>query len=242
VCKMQPNNRDARNKYDITLKAFREAELAKAIYFDEKKTVVDTDKIAVESSYTGPKLDSIDDVTPEWVRSVIEWQRDQKVLHKKYATMIIQKATELFDQQDTLVHINIDELEEITVCGDVHGQYYDLMNIFNINGHPSEENPYLFNGDFIDRGSFSVEVIMTLLAYKVCFPMHFFMNRGNHEAKQLNQMYGFKGEVQAKYDIKTYDLFSQLFCLLPLQYCINKKVLVTHGGLFSKDDVTLKAI
>lgn len=97
--------------------------------------------------------------------------------------MIIQRATEIFDQAETMVNINIEELEEITVCGDVHGQYYDLMNIFKINGNPSTENPYLFNGDFIDRGSFSVEVIITMLAYKVCFPMHFFMNRGNHESK-----------------------------------------------------------
>ena len=124
----------------------------------------------MESSYAGPRLESIDDVTPEWVVSLMEWQRDQKKLHKKYATMIIQKACEILEPLDSLVDINIDELEEITVCGDIHGQYYDLMNIFKINGNPSEENPYVFNGDFIDRGSFSVEVIMLMLAWKVCFP------------------------------------------------------------------------
>ena len=140
------------------------------------------------------------------------------------------------------MHIHLDDLEEITVCGDVHGQYYDLLNIFTINGNPSEENPYVFNGDFIDRGSFSVEVILTLLAWKVCYPQHFFMSRGNHEAKQLNKMYGFEGEVKAKYDVNTYDLFSQLFCLLPLCHVINRKVMVCHGGLFSKDGITLKDI
>ena len=116
------------------------------------------------------------------------------------------------------------------------------MNIFKLNGNPSEENPYIFNGDFIDRGSFSVEVIMLMLCWKVCYPQHFFMSRGNHEAKQLNAMYGFKGEVQAKYDVKTYDLFSQLFCHLPLCHVINRKVMVCHGGLFSKDGVKLKQI
>jgi len=108
---------------------------------------------------------------------------DGKTLHKKYAVMIINKAAELFDKAESLVDIQIDELEEITVCGDIHGQYFDLMNIFKLNGNPSEENPYLFNGDFIDRGSFAVEVIMTMLAWKVCLPQHFFMSRGNHEAK-----------------------------------------------------------
>jgi serine/threonine-protein phosphatase 5 len=140
------------------------------------------------------------------------------------------------------VHISIDELEEITVCGDVHGQYYDLLNLFSLNGNPSEENPYLFNGDFIDRGSFSVEVVLTMLAWKVCYPQHFFMSRGNHEARQLNRMYGFEGEVKAKYDMKTYELFSQLFCFLPLCHVINKKVMVTHGGLFSKDGIKLADI
>ena len=204
--------------------------------------MVDAEQIAVESSYSGPRLESIDDVTPEWVVSLMEWQRDQKKLHKKYATMIIQKACEIFEPLDSLVDISIDELEEITVCGDIHGQYYDLMNIFKINGNPSEENPYVFNGDFIDRGSFSVEVIMLMLAWKVCFPQHFFMSRGNHEAKQLNKMYGFEGEVKAKYDVKTYDLFSQLFCHLPLGHVINRKVMVCHGGLYSKDNIKLNDI
>jgi len=204
--------------------------------------VVDVSSIFVEDSYTGPRLNNIEEVTPQWCVSLMEWQRGQKVLHKKYATMIIQKATEIFEPLDSLVDISIDELEEITVCGDVHGQYYDLMNIFKINGNPSEENPYLFNGDFIDRGSFSVEVIILMLAWKVCFPQHFFMSRGNHEAKQLNKMYGFEGEVKAKYDAKTYDLFSQLFCHLPLAHVINRKVMVNHGGLFSKDNVTLRDI
>lgn len=84
--------------------------------------------------------------------------------------MLIQRATEIFEKDEALVHISIDELEEITVCGDVHGQFYDLLNIFAINGNPSEDNPYLFNGDFIDRGSFSVEVTLTMLAWKVCYP------------------------------------------------------------------------
>jgi serine/threonine-protein phosphatase 5 len=134
----------------------------------------------------------------------MEYQRDQKILHKKYAIMIINKAMEIFAKEETLVDVRIDDLEEITVCGDIHGQYYDLLNIFKINGSPSEDNPYMFNGDFVDRGSFSVEVIMTLLSWKIVLPQHFFMNRGNHEAQTLTMMYGFKGEVTKKYDLKTY--------------------------------------
>ena len=156
--------------------------------------------------------------------------------------MIIKKAKEIFEKNKSLVDIHREDEEEITVCGDIHGQYYDLMNIFELNGVPSKTNPYLFNGDFIDRGSFSVEVIITLLSWKVCYPNHFFMSRGNHETSNLNKLYGFYGEVKAKYDQKVYDLFQELFNYLPLCHCINKKVFVTHGGLFAKDGVKLDDI
>ena len=108
-----------------------------------------------------------------------------------------------------------------------------------MNGKPSEKNPYLFNGDFVDRGSFSVEVMIALLAWKIALPKSFFLNRGNHEAKSLNKLYGFEAEVKHKYDQKVYDFFAQMFCYLPIAHLINKQVLVLHGGLFSKDDVTL---
>lgn len=83
---------------------------------------------------------------------------------------------------------------ELTVCGDTHGQYYDLLNIFKINGNPSDTNPYLFNGDFVDRGSFSAEVMITLLAWKACNPKAMHLTRGNHETKNMNKLYGFEGE------------------------------------------------
>ena len=86
----------------------------------------------------------------------------------------------------------------MNVCGDTHGQYYDLLNIFKLNGNPSKSNPYLFNGDFVDRfwwlyknrGSFSIEVIMCLLAWKVALPNSMHLTRGNHEAKNMNKLYG----------------------------------------------------
>ncbi|CAE8693289.1 unnamed protein product, partial [Polarella glacialis] len=130
----------------------------------------------------------------------------------------------------------------VTVCGDVHGQYYDLLNIWELNGVPSEDNPYLFNGDFVDRGSFSVEVILILFAWKLAFPRHLNLARGNHETRNMNKLYGFEGEVTKKYDEDLYQLFCEAFCLLPLCHVINKQVFVVHGGLFSKDDVSLDAI
>ena len=156
--------------------------------------------------------------------------------------MIINECTKILSKLDTLVYVPIDDLEEFTVCGDIHGQYYDLLNLFKINGNPSEENPYLFNGDFVDRGSFAAECIITLMAWKICLPQHFHMNRGNHEARTLTSMYGFKGEITQKYDARVYDLCIQMFCYLPLAHVLNKQVMVAHGGLFSRDDVTLDDI
>ena len=108
------------------------------------------------------------------------------------------------------------------------------MNIFELNGLPSEENPYLFNGDFVDRGSFSVECIFVLFGFKLLYPKHFFMSRGNHESENMNKMYGFEGEVKSKYSANMVDLFTEVYNWLPLCHCINERILVMHGGLFSK--------
>jgi serine/threonine-protein phosphatase 5 len=97
------------------------------------------------------------------------------------------------------------------VCGDTHGQYYDLLRIFEMNGLPSIDNPYLFNGDFVDRGSFSVEVIVTLMAWKVLDPQCMHLTRGNHEAQSLNKIYGFEGEVKAKLNMTVMDVFRCAF-------------------------------
>ena len=133
-----------------------------------------------------------------------------------------------------IVDIDVPEGKKFTICGDIHGQYYDLMNIFELNGMPSEENPYLFNGDFVDRGSFSVECIFVLFGFKLLYPNHFFMSRGNHESENMNKMYGFEGEVKSKYSANMVDLFTEVYNWLPLSHCINNKIIVMHGGLFSK--------
>merc|ERR1719277_251269 len=148
----------------------------------------------------------------------------------------------LLKGSSTLVDIDVPEDEEFTVCGDVHGQYYDLLHIWEINGVPSDKNPYLFNGDFVDRGSFSIEVILILFAFKLLYPNHMHLARGNHETRNMNKLYGFEGEVTKKYDENLYQLFCEAFCLLPLAHVINDKIFVMHGGLFSRDGVTLDEI
>uniref|UniRef100_A0A9J8CET4 Serine/threonine-protein phosphatase n=1 Tax=Cyprinus carpio carpio TaxID=630221 RepID=A0A9J8CET4_CYPCA len=230
VVRVRPNDKDAKMKYQECNKIVKQKAFERAIASDElKRSVVDSldiENMTIEDDYAGPKLED-GKVTLKFMKDLMAWFKDQKKLHRKCAYQV--NALQM-------------HTEKITICGDTHGQYYDLLNIFELNGLPSITNPYLFNGDFVDRGSFSLEVILTLFGFKLLYPEHFYLLRGNHETDNMNQMYGFEGEVKAKYTAQMFQLFSEVFQWLPLAQCINNKVLVMHGGLFSEDGVTLEDI
>uniref|UniRef100_A0AAY4DWN1 Serine/threonine-protein phosphatase n=1 Tax=Denticeps clupeoides TaxID=299321 RepID=A0AAY4DWN1_9TELE len=234
VVRVRPNDKDAKMKYQECNKIVKQKAFERAIASDElKRSVVDSldiENMTIEDEYTGPKLED-GKVTVKFMKDLMQWFKDQKKLHRKSKCSVMLIMADLSRL--------LPQTEKITICGDTHGQYYDLLNIFELNGLPSETNPYLFNGDFVDRGSFSVEVILTLFGFKLLFPDHFHLLRGNHETDNMNQMYGFEGEVKAKYTAQMFQLFSEVFQWLPLAQCINSKVLVMHGGLFSEDGVTL---
>ncbi|XP_053994568.1 serine/threonine-protein phosphatase 5 [Hylaeus anthracinus] len=245
VTKASPNDKDAMNKYTECSKILKKLAFEKAISVEEsKKNIADTidlEAMAIEDEYAGPKLED-GRVTLKFMQDLLEWYKMQNKLHRKYAYKILLDVKTLFMAQPSLVDITIPEDGKFTICGDIHGQFYDLLNIFKLNGLPSETNPYLFNGDFVDRGSFSVECILTLFGFKLLCPNHFFMSRGNHESATMNQIYGFDGEVKSKYSTQMAQLFTEVYNWLPLAHCLNNRVLVMHGGLFSRDDVTLKEI
>jgi len=123
------------------------------------------------------------------------------------------------------------ELESpIKVCGDVHGQYYDLLRLFEFGGYPPESN-YLFLGDYVDRGKQSLETICLLLAYKIKYPENFFLTRGNHECASINRIYGFYDECKRRYSIKLWKVFTDCFNALPVAASIDEKIFCMHGGL-----------
>mmetsp|Transcript_10774 Transcript_10774/g.37753 ORF Transcript_10774/g.37753 Transcript_10774/m.37753 type:complete len:500 (+) Transcript_10774:141-1640(+) len=244
LCKLIPQDKDAREKLKSCQKQVQAAKFAMAIGSEFTKPVsetLDLDKMTVESTYAGPVYAS-GKITLEFCKELMQWQKDEKTLAKKYAYEIVFDMIALLKSSTTLVDIEVPDDGEFTVCGDVHGQYYDLLNIWEINGMPSVRNPYLFNGDFVDRGSFSVEVIIILFAWKLLYPKAMNLSRGNHETRNMNKLYGFEGEVAKKYDEELYQLFCEAFCLLPLCHVIAEKIFVVHGGLFSTDNVTLDSI
>mmetsp|Transcript_48496 Transcript_48496/g.71900 ORF Transcript_48496/g.71900 Transcript_48496/m.71900 type:complete len:400 (-) Transcript_48496:395-1594(-) len=123
------------------------------------------------------------------------------------------------------------ELEApIKICGDVHGQYYDLLRLFEYGGFPPEAN-YVFLGDYVDRGKQSLETICLLLAYKIKYPENFFVLRGNHECASINRIYGFYDECKRRFGIKLWKTFTDCFNCLPCAAIIDEKIMCMHGGL-----------
>ncbi|KAJ1550261.1 Serine/threonine-protein phosphatase 5, partial [Nowakowskiella sp. JEL0078] len=243
VVKVTPKDEDAKRKLSECEKEIKRIKFENAIAFEDptESVIPDITKIVIEPSYAGPNL-SESGPTPEFITEFLSHLKDQKKLHKKYVYQILLAALDLFTASPTIEDIKIPSGTKLTVCGDIHGQFYDLMNIFAKNGHPSRENKYLFNGDFVDRGSFSVECILTLLVYKIWNPECIYLTRGNHETDDMNRVYGFEGEVTNKYSKDMFKLFSKIFNAVPLGNLVEEKIFVIHGGLFTRDDVTMDEI
>ncbi|CAG9819498.1 unnamed protein product [Phaedon cochleariae] len=132
--------------------------------------------------------------------------------------------------------------KQLTVCGDLHGKFDDLLVILHKNGLPSAENPYVFNGDFIDRGKRGLEVFLILLLCLLAIPGAVYLNRGNHEDIIMNQRYGFIKEVQSKYrknHEKLLRLIEGVYRYLPLGTIVNNKVLIVHGGISDCTDLEM---
>ena len=147
-------------------------------------------------------------------------------LPEQTITHLCRQAREVFMAQPMLLEISA----PVKICGDTHGQYGDLLRLFEYGGFPPAAN-YLFLGDYVDRGRFSMETICLLFAYKVKFPENFFLLRGNHESASINRIYGFYDECKRRYSIKLWKTFTDVFNCLPAAAIVDDKIFCVHGGL-----------
>lgn len=151
----------------------------------------------------------------------------RELLAESVVEAICAKAKELLMRESNVVHIEA----PCTVVGDIHGQFYDLLEIFKIGGKVPDTN-YLFLGDYVDRGLFSVETISLLVCLKLRYPNRVHLIRGNHESRGVTQSYGFYTECVRKYNSATvWHHFTDMFDYLTLSVVISNRIFCVHGGL-----------
>jgi len=159
----------------------------------------------------------------EWIEKLYACNH----LSESQVKSLCEKAKEILQQES-----NVREMKcPVTVCGDVHGQFHDLMELFKSGGRIPDVN-YLFMGDYVDRGFYSVEVVTLLICLKVRYPERVVILRGNHESRQITQVYGFYDECLRKYgSTKVWAMMTDLFDYFPLAALIEGQVFCLHGGL-----------
>ena len=163
------------------------------------------------------------------IKLVKKRKKKTKILTEQEIQLLCKKCKKIFAEQDVLLNLS----SPIKVCGDIHGQYYDLLRLFGFGGYPPNSS-YLFLGDYVDRGKQSIETISLLFALKIKYPENIFMLRGNHESSKINRIYGFYEECKRRYDKKIWKLFSETFNYLPVAAIIEGKIFCIHGGLSPK--------
>jgi len=149
---------------------------------------------------------------------------------------ILDRVLAVFKAQSMLVETDA----PVSICGDIHAQFADLLRLFNQNGWPPKVR-YMFLGDYVDRGPANIETILLMFCLKVRSPNDFFLLRGNHETRSINRVYGFYDEVKDRYDQDLYEVCNTVFDYMPLSGLVSKRILCMHGGispdLASFDDI-----
>ncbi|KAF7016782.1 hypothetical protein CFC21_080235 [Triticum aestivum] len=150
-----------------------------------------------------------------------------KPLPEAEVRALCEKAKEILMEESNVQPVR----SPVTICGDIHGQFHDLAELFRIGGKCPDTN-YLFMGDYVDRGYYSVETVTLLVSLKVRYPQRITILRGNHESRQITQVYGFYDECLRKYGNATvWKTFTDLFDYFPLTALVESEIFCLHGGL-----------
>jgi len=147
-------------------------------------------------------------------------------LSEEELVWISRTSREVFMSQPMLLEVEC----PVNICGDTHGQYHDVLRLFEMGGFPPSAN-YLFLGDYVDRAKQSIETIALLLCYKIRYPRTFFLLRGNHECSALNRIYGFFDECKRRYSVKLWRIFGDCFNCMPVTAIVADRIICMHGGL-----------
>ncbi|OII71152.1 protein phosphatase catalytic subunit [Cryptosporidium andersoni] len=157
----------------------------------------------------------------------IEQLRRCEPIRESEVKLLCMKAREILVEEANVQRVDT----PVTICGDIHGQFFDLMELFKVGGELPDTN-YLFLGDFVDRGYYSVETFLLLIALKVRYPDRIMLIRGNHETRQITQVYGFYDECLRKYgSVNVWRYCTEIFDYLSLAALIEDRILCVHGGL-----------
>eukprot|EP00347_Sterkiella_histriomuscorum_P020975 403335741 len=162
---------------------------------------------------------------PDWI-ALKEHLLKEGRMHKKDLIQMIRDVTEIMKKEPNVLTVE----EPAVIVGDIHGQYYDLVHLLDKAGDPSNLN-YVFLGDYVDRGIYSLECLMLLFAIKLNFPANFYLLRGNHECRGITEHFTFRQEVLEKFDVELYDLIMICFDTMPLVAVVNQQYLCMHGGV-----------
>ena len=157
----------------------------------------------------------------------LEDLKELKCLSERDLKLLCEKAKEIFIEESNVQNVSA----PVIICGDIHGQIYDLLELFK-KGGDIPNSRYVFMGDYVDRGYNGVEVLELLLALKIKYPEHITLLRGNHESRQICFAYGFYEEITRKYgNANAWEYFTDLFDYLPLAALVEGKIFCVHGGL-----------
>ncbi|XP_076844950.1 serine/threonine-protein phosphatase with EF-hands 2 [Brachyhypopomus gauderio] len=198
--------------------------------------------VEVTDTYSGPHLSF--PLNLHQVAQLLEAFRHKQLLHSRYVLQLLGETWKLLRVLPNINTVFLCRGQEVTICGDLHGHVEDLLLVFYKNGLPSTETPYVFNGDFVDRGKDSMEILLILFAFQLLYPCDVYLNRGNHEDHIVNLRYGFTKEVLGKYKVhgkRILKLLQRIFSWLPLATVIDQKVLVLHGGISHATDLSVIA-